>query len=261
MSDAKNLDTASGYFFVSGFVLARIRQIPIPVISTLLNIISLGLYLLGYLLWFISSHLYSDQLPPNNKWYGFADFGVQNRAAAVIGLIATGFSIAALFCPVLIVPASWLFLISNIVWAISEYHKLNYPPEEDKEYSHSQQQAYFNYALTMAVMGFVAALGTTIAFFCSPTLVLPVLITSSILCIGLGALAAEYWLDLTFGNHKTRLTNESHKQMSRSLGPKEMLELEKSLEPHQGKTIFKKKVLLPQYPNVLITANTCNSVY
>ena len=224
MSTASNLGKASGFFFISGFVTAKAQNLPIPVLSSALNIISLLFYITGYALWFIGSHFYPEHAIEKDEWYGFAQFKEQYLFAATLGLIATSFSVAAFFAPPLLIPATWLFLASNILWTTGEYHKLSSPPLNDENYSHSYQKVYSSYATTMTSISAVTALAATLSFL-FPPIALSVIILSTIINVGLGALVAELWLNHTFGGHKpTPIIQSSHNQMNNALGPKVIYE-------------------------------------
>lgn len=74
--------------------------------------------MLGYATWFLVSHFYPNQMPKKNEWFGFAQIKEQYLFASTLGFIATCFSIAALFVPVLFIPTSWLFL-EEILFGLS----------------------------------------------------------------------------------------------------------------------------------------------
>lgn len=194
--------------------------------------------MLGYGVWFIGSHFHPEHTYNEEEWYGFAQFKEQHLFAATLGLIATVLSIAGIFVPVLLIPAAWMFLGSSCMWATSEYHKLNNPHPQEEDYSHTYQKAYFKYALTLAGMSLVTAVCTTLIFL-FPPLTIPILIGSGIVIAGLSVVAAEMWLNYTFGNHKpTPVPSTSHQQMIERLGPKQELEETNSPAPYHGESLL-----------------------
>nr|WP_284498347.1 hypothetical protein [Legionella maioricensis] len=229
----------SSFFFFSGFVFGKIQNLPIPVVSAAFNIISLVFYMVGYGVWFIASHFYPEYTKKEEEWYGFAQFKEQYLFAATLGLLATALSIAGFFVPVLLIPAAWMFVASNFMWASGEYHKLKHPPTYDEKYSHTYQEAYTSYAATMTSMSIIAALSTTVIFIFPPATI-PVLILSTIIAVGLSAFAIENWLNYTFGDHKpTPLIKTSHSQMNHSLGPRVSNEETCSPAPYHGDDLLK----------------------
>ena len=238
VSTTSKLGKVSSFFFFSGFVCGKIKLLPIPVVSAAFNIISLVFYMMGYGVWFIASHFYPSHTQTEEEWYGFAQFKEQYLFAATLGFLATALSIAGFFVPVLIIPAAWMFVASNFMWTSGEYHKLNNPPL-DENYSHTYQKTYTSYALTMTTISIVAALSTT-AIFLFPPVTVPVLILSAFIVVGLGALAAENWLDYTFGDRKpTPVIQTSHSQMNHSLDPRVSLEDTYSPAPYHGDDLLK----------------------
>ncbi|KTD50791.1 hypothetical protein [Legionella quateirensis] len=245
MTQAKNISKASSYFFLIGFIVSKIQYLPIVFVSIIPNVISLVCYFMAYGLWFISSHFLDSNKPNKEEWYGFAQFKEQFLYAATIGIIASLISISSLFLPVLIVPATWLFCTSNILWSIGEYNKLKHPSESDINFSYSYQQTYLSYALTMTAIAFTTALGATLIFI-FPPITMPILIISTITSSGLGILSCDYWLDYTFGDHKTTSpVNQSYHQMSDSLGSALSNQHNDSAEPYHGEALLKSPPTIP----------------
>lgn len=238
MRDVSKLSSASSYFFVSGFIIGKIQYFPIPLVVSVTNLLSLACYFMGYGLWFVSSHFYPEHTPMDNEWYGFTQFKEQYLYAATLGIIATVMSACAIAFPVLAIPAAWLFVISNSIWAVGEYHKLQNPPTYDPKYSHSRQDTYLSYAITMTAIGTITALSVTLSFL-FPAIMIPVVVISAITCLGLGVLAADYWLDCAFNDHKAGFpTDHSYKQMQQSFGPTLNTQSQSSPAPHQGDALF-----------------------
>ncbi|WP_298622292.1 hypothetical protein [uncultured Legionella sp.] len=239
MIHPRKLGKLSSTFFLLGFIISKIQYLPVTIVSSFFHIIALGCYFLAYGAWFISSHFQPNQENNTEEWYGFAQFKEQFLYAATMGLIASLISILAIFFPVLIVPASWLFFSSNIFWTIGEYNKLQNPPESDENYSHSYQSTYLAYAMTMAATGLTTALSTTLVFI-FPAITVPIIITATIISTGLGVLATEYWLDYTFGDHKkTPLSPHSYNYMNKSLGNIQTQQTVQSPQPYHGAELLK----------------------
>lgn len=241
MSVAARLGKASGFLFISGFIVGKLQYLPLALFSSILNIVSLLLYCVGYSLWFISSHFQPEHTIKKEEWYGFDEFKKQYLYAATIGIIASITGIAAVFLPVLFIPASWLFFFSNLVWSTGEYHKFNSPPKADENYSSSYQKAYLSFAVSMTIISLFAAAGTTVAILFPPAAV-GVLLTTIIICLGLGVLAGEFWLDFNFGDHKKDVTDKSsYTQISNSLKAEPKLETEYEIIPEHSNSLFVKK--------------------
>lgn len=241
MSVAARLGKASGFLFISGFIVGKLQYLPLALFSSILNIVSLILYGLGYSLWFISSHFQPNHKIKKEEWYGFDEFKKQYLYAASIGIIASITGIAAVFFPVLFIPASWLFFFSNLVWSTGEYHKFKSPPETDENYSSSYQRAYLSFSVSMTALSLFAAAGTTISILFPPAAV-GVLLTTIIISLGLGVLAGEYWLDFNFGDHKKDAANKSsYKQINNALRAEPKPETEYELVPEHSNSLFVKK--------------------
>ena len=215
MSHARRLDKASTYFFSTALVLSKLQYIPNAMATFVLKLSSLSLYLIGYALWFSASLLRGDHKRHNPNWYGFAQHKIQASFASITGFIATGLSIAAAFVPVLFPPAAWLYVVSNIIWTIAEYHKLNNPPKDTEHFSYSRQRAYLSYTITITTMSVVTAVAATLILV-FPPIAIPATIISVIISIGLGILAFEYWMDSTHGDHKETLVSGSYYEMTES---------------------------------------------
>lgn len=195
------LDKTSSYLFFLGLAFSKIRYLPTSVATPFFNIGSIVSYMIGYIFWLIASYLYPEQKKHSPKWYSFASFKDQNIYAATLGIIATLLGIGAFFVPVVSIPAVWLFLISNMIWTVSQYYKLKSPTlHEEESYSPSRQKEYLHYAIALTASGLVAALSTTLIFFIPP-LGIPLLIGSTIVNIGLGIMAFKFWLNYNLGTH------------------------------------------------------------
>lgn len=253
MTIAQKLDKASGVFFFTGFLLSKLQYIPFPLASAIFRFVSLGIYSLAYLSWLTASLLHPDHPVNYRKWYGFAQIKEQFLLSSFVGLTATIISVAAVFIPALFPPAAWLFLIGNAIWAIGEYHKFKNPPKEDANYSSARQKSYVSYAVTSTSISLVAAVAATLIFF-FPPMAIPITIFSLIICAGLGALAFEFWLNCTFGNHKPDQTPESYTEMGDSLGPSISEEPSNSPEPGYFNCLF------PKSTKKSSTANTIESI-
>jgi hypothetical protein len=209
MSKAKYLENASGACFFSGFMLSKLQYLPFPIIAAILRFVSLGIYLIGYIMWFIACLLQPEYKRKGAKWYGFAMLKDQLLFSSLIGFIATIISLIAIPIPFLFPAAAWLYTLGNALWAIGEYHKLHNPPEEDKQFSYKKQNAYFKYSVTMTLISLVTAIASSL-IIALPLATIPITVFSACICVGLGAFAFENWLEATFGEHKTGSNSKNH---------------------------------------------------
>ncbi len=216
MNYAKLFDNISGKFFFAGLLTAKLRALPIPLITAALGLFSALSYLIGYVLWLVACHFHPERQAKENAWYGFAQINNQHRIAAAIGFVGISLSLAAIVFPGLLLPGMWLFAVSNTIWSIAEYHKLENPPQQDKIYSAHRQHYYFNYAILATLVSVIsaAALTTSIIF---PPLALGVFIVSALLTFSF-TVAAYYFL-LSDPTPKKKLqevmsTSSSHAQMA-----------------------------------------------
>lgn len=235
MANAKHFDKASGIFFFSGFMLSKFQYLPFPLASAIFRFTSLGSYLLAYGSWFLANLLHSGHQEREDKWYGFAKIKEQFLFSSLLGFIATILSVVAVVLPVLFPPAAWLFLLGNLIWAIGEYHKLNNPPADDADFSQTRQQAYFAYAATTTAISLVTAVAATLMLIFPPAAI-PITIFSLLICVGLGALALEHWMDSSFGAHEPSQAPSSHNKMAKELSPTLSAENIHSQAPYQGKS-------------------------
>ncbi len=234
MANAKYFDKASGIFFFSGFMLSKLQYLPFPVVSAIFRFISLSSYLLAYGSWFIANLLHPGHQEREDKWYGFAKIKEQFLFSSLIGFIATVLSVVAITVPVLFPPAAWLFMFGNLIWTIGEYHKLNNPPIDDADFSRTRQQSYFAYAATTTTISLITAAAATLMLIFPPAAI-PITIFSLLICVGLGVLAFEHWLDSSFGAHKPSPAPSSHKKMGNELAPSLSAENTHSPAPYHGK--------------------------
>lgn len=219
MSTNTSLNKVTTFFFGAGFVFLKLQQLPIPVFSLVVKIIAFVLYLIAYSLWLIRTILDPDEKTTHDKWYNFAQLKEQFRLSALVGMLGCVLSILGVFFPVFLLPAAWLFLIGNTIWTIGEYHKINNPPTHDELYSQSHQSAYLSYAVLITTMTLITTLATTLIFI-FPAISVPLLICSSLICLGLGLLAWKHWIEANFGEHPpNQVVIQSYEQMNYLLGP------------------------------------------
>lgn len=165
---AAKLDGAVGQLFIIGFAASKFKDIPISLVSLIMTVISLLAYLVGYLLWFVATLLYPDHPRKHQFWYGFAQFKQQYQLASLLGALAC---IICLTCPPLfIVPACWMFAVSNMLWTIAEYHKFQHPPTDNPNYSSERQAVYLRYVMLMTAVCILSTICITIVMIC-PALV------------------------------------------------------------------------------------------
>ncbi|WP_347251948.1 hypothetical protein [Legionella sp.] len=230
LSYAKSLDRASSTFFFFGFAISQLRFAPF-IIAAFAKISSLFLYLVAYVLWLVACQLYPDHPRLKKEWYGFAQFKNQHRIAAALGTIAVLCSILTFFFPIIAVPASWLFAISNGFWLISEYHKKQNPICEEN-YSSERQQVYLIYALLVTTMAIVTAIATTLITF-YPIVTTATILLASLFSLCIGAAAFKYWAEYTFLDYKA--DNDTKGSYTFFLSNKLVQNAKTSTLEHQGK--------------------------
>ena len=236
MNAEQKLEKSSGFFFFAGFMLSKLQYLPFPIVSAVFRFLSLGLYFGGYSSWFAASLMQPGQKQPKDKWYAFAKLKEQFLFSSLVGFIATALSVAAVFVPVLFPPAAWLFFLGNVIWAIGELHKLKHPPAHKEDFSHTRQKAYLSYAITTTAISLVTALAATLMVVFPPA-TLTITIFSLLICVGLGALALECWLNSNFGKHEPLKKADSYTNITDELGasPTPAPKNDLAPRPHQGK--------------------------
>lgn len=168
---AKKFDAMSGNLFIFGMVSGHIDIIDLPPPGPIaIQMISMIAYLIGYGLWFAASLLHHEYARAPDSWLGFTSFREQYQVSAIIGITA---SIIWFFFPAIIVPAAWLFLLSNLIWCISEHHKhVNPPPEyntpDTKPHFVIGQSLYCNYTTIVTIVSLVTALALTLSVIFPP---------------------------------------------------------------------------------------------
>lgn len=183
-----------GFFFFSGFCLAKVKYLPLATISPLFLIVASICNFLGHGLEYLGSLMEPGHTPQKFKWYGFMQFKDQYALAANTGILASILGIAAVFFLPLVLVSTWLFLVCNIVKAVAEYHKLNNNPNAAKDVNaDARQKALLNYALTNCVLSIVSAVAVTLMFV-FPPLTFAILIATAVVGIVVGAVAFKYWL-------------------------------------------------------------------
>lgn len=198
---------------MAGFVTARLKYVPIFIVSAVLNLVSLLAFLVAYVTWYAAALFYPNQPRKDKFWYGFADFKDQYQISALLGVIASIFCIIA---PPLIIPTAWLYTISNIFWTISEFHKQENPPLDDELYSSTKQAQYLRYTFFVASGSLIAALTATMAFLFPPAAVF-IIAGGTILGIGLTIASLYIWTQAAFGNHSPDHVKHSYKKLSSDL--------------------------------------------
>ncbi|KTD36216.1 hypothetical protein Lnau_1200 [Legionella nautarum] len=222
---ARRLENASSTFFFFGFAISQLRFAPF-FIAAFAKITSLLLYLVAYGLWLTASLFYPDHPRLQREWYGFAQFKNQHQIAAILGGIAIIFSVLAFIFPMLALPASWLFVFSNCVWLIGEYHKQQNPLPYEEDYSSERQSIYVIYASLVTTMACITAIATTVIAFWPAAMAVTVLLTS-IFAILIGAATFRYWAEYTFFEHNIDKKKGSYNTLlANELAPRQRVQLE-----------------------------------
>lgn len=206
-----------------GTVFSKLRLLPFALFSLIASVISQILYLGGYILWFIASYLYPEHPRLKDEWYGFGQFKEQSRISAIVGTVASIFSVIALIQPVSIIPALWLFFVSNVIWSISHYHKLKNPPDFEADYSAKSQVNYIGYAFLTTCVSFVTAFCIT-ASILFPVISFAMLTTSTILGLIITLVALEYLVNFSFNNNQpNKWKGTNYSEMSSELSDSNIL--------------------------------------
>jgi hypothetical protein len=241
VSKSKLLDNVSGKFFLFGFIIGKLRSVPVPIVSIYAVATSVLSYFIAHGLWFISSHHYPEH-KAHEEWYGFTHFKGQNKISAVLGVTAAALNIAGLFFgPVMVIPAMWLYFAGNVVWTIAEYHKFK-NPHADEDYSHHRQKSQVPYAIATTAVGLITAISTSLVFI-FPVIAMPIFAVGMVLTLGLGALSTEYWLEANMNKHAPTPIKalESYVGMNESLGKPEKTTIHCGVEPSHYSDPLKSK--------------------
>lgn len=252
---ATGLDRASGYFFTAGFFISRMRVLPFAILNSVLNLTSLLAYLVGYIAWFAATLFYTDR-PRSDAWYGFAEFKQQYQISSVIGTAAT---IICLTYPPLIIPALWLFVVSNFIWGVSEYHKKNNPALWDNDFSSARHDYYLNYVYLMTTVSLLTAGASTLALYV-PTIAAATLMASTIVGSALTVVAFYYWYTQAYGHYKPNRVQHSYNSMAEILGNSPSVEntLEDQLELEDTqRPITPMRFWRPTPPRETVTEQSC----
>ena len=206
------LDRISGYFFLAGFVLYRLKNVPV-IGATIINLAALAAYLIGYVMWFVATLCYPNQPRRADAWYGFAQFKEQFTAASLLGAMATIFS---LVYPTLLLPALWLFTASNLKCNIGEYHKMHNPPQYDPNYSTARQTMYLRYAFLVTSTSALTALACTLAL-AAPAFAYISLMTAAVIGNFLTIAALYYCQRSTFDTFEVDNVNHTYGDLADQL--------------------------------------------
>lgn len=211
----EELDVYSGYFFTAGFFISRARVLPLALLNSILNLVSLLSYLVGYALWLVATLSYPNYPRKREAWYGFAEFKDQFQVAAILGTVAT---VICLTYPPFLLLAFWLFATSNFLWTVGEYHKKENPPANNKNFSTLRQETYLKYAYLMTTISVLTAVTST-AMIYYPPISTAVSLFSGVAGNALTFLAFYYWRQSAYGEHPPDAKlNHSYNLYSQTLG-------------------------------------------
>lgn len=183
--------------FFTGFIISKSTLVPIALVSLILNIISLTIYAIAYLVWFLSSYASHNnrdycELPAYKQ---FKKHVIQYLFSSLTGVVATILSVVAIFFPIIAIPAAALFLVSNLCWVVGEYYRLKLS-DKSEHYAivPKAQQAYFQYAVTATLVSIITL---TSVVLCAAFPPLTLVITAVTFIIGgvLGCFALIRWAD------------------------------------------------------------------
>lgn len=189
------LDTISGRFFMLGFISAKLKNIQIASIASKLNLVSIAAYLMGYTAWYVATFLYPHHPKLQTNWYGFAPYKYQYQAAAFLGAIA---STICLLAPEMALAAAWVYVFSNLIWAIGEHHKGKYQTiNVGDDYSPEKQAHYFRFTLLVAIGSTLSAILTT-ASILMPAAANVIMTVNSIISVIFMFASFYYWFKAAF---------------------------------------------------------------
>lgn len=240
MTLIEKINKACNFFFFTGFVISKLQFLPIPMISLITKSVSLSMYFLGYILWYISTYFHSNDPMIKPEWYEFAKTHELYRYSAILGIISTVLGISGIFSPFIALPAAWLFFISNFIWAMGEYQVLHHPPLNNLSYSHAGQYKYVEYANAMTIIALITASTCTFALL-YPAFAVPVLLTSSMISTGIGFAALESWLEYHYGHIPPDIKPESYQLLQQKLGANVNNTVDKQIQPVEHHQLFANK--------------------
>ncbi len=197
----------SGYFFGVNILLSNLMRI--PVLGPILRIPVGILWLIGFGTWYLGSRFEGKPHPHQTEgWYTFAEFKVQNEISALFGTIA---AILLLIAPALVVPIAWLFLISNVFWAIAAHHESDVLHTDDADYSTDKQIVYSYLTFAVTALSLITALGATITLFLpvAAPAILPIL---TVIGVGLACLSIGIGIKWCFGPYEADKSKRERRQ-------------------------------------------------
>ncbi|WP_028389316.1 hypothetical protein [Legionella fairfieldensis] len=251
MIHAKRLNKASGAFFFLGFITAQLHHLSYILFLASVGLVSSGFYFIGYLLWAFACHLLPNRSGTNKKWYNLIQFKEQHRIAALLGIAAVLCNFIALVFPVTLIAACWLFVISDCIWLIGEYHKRKHPLDYEDNYSVKQQNAYLKYAASITISSLITAIATTIAFFC-PVAIPIIVVVSTLIKVYLGIITLHYRLEFALPDKpasKPSSCAESYPQMIKNLSPQPAISNRKEIIPEEHPARKKDNTILTSTNN------------
>ena len=201
------LPEISSYAFTVNLFLSNLMRI--PVLGPILRIPVGILWLIGYGAWYTGSLIEGKPHPhQTDGWYTFAEFKLQNEISALIGTVAT---ILLLVAPVLTIPIAWLFLLSNVFWALGAYNESNVLHTDDDDYSTDKQTIYSYLTFAVTALSFITAIGPTITllFPLAAPVIFPLIIGIG---LTLACISAGIAIKLYFGTYETDKAKRERQQ-------------------------------------------------
>lgn len=192
MIKASKIDIASATFFVIAFMFAKSQFLLPSFLAMISNLISLSLYFIGYILWSIAALCFPQNKAPKKPLLGIQDFKQPYLAASLLGFLATVCCVLALSAPIFLLPAAWIYFLSNCLWCLAELHKMIHPPFWTAENPPQKQQYHFIYTSLICFLSFLSAVATTLTF-CIPAATMSLFIASVVIGAVLGFVALSFW--------------------------------------------------------------------
>lgn len=155
----KTIDSISGVFFSVGFLLSRLKDLPLGQLSMMLAGSAMSGFALANGLQTISSRYYHCD--------GDSVFANIFTLASLVGTIA---SVGILIQPQAWLIWIWLFVLNNALWYCAEYYRYHYPSTYPK--LNYEANSYLNYVQWLVIASISSSLSYTLCY-CLPSLASP----------------------------------------------------------------------------------------
>jgi hypothetical protein len=237
----EKIDSASSSLFFAGFMISKLRFIPLGILSLPFAIFSLLLYLSGYCAWLAYSSLAAIHHPEINThnpftYSYFKSHLEQYNQSSILGIVATCIAIAAIWLPPLAIVSAVFYLLSNLFWVAGEYNKYKVY-KHDNDARLASQKEYLTYSVLALSVSIITV------FSLSSVLLLPAMLpvvipAASFISFVLSLYAFAKWIDSVEkapSKIKTNVTSMSYTKMEPLIQKKS--EIEQVLDDEASKNI------------------------